>query len=170
MRSNAPAAKSCAARCSQSRLTGSDEIESFQDQLPEPRLAQDSQIAAVPAVYWRYSTNVASLAAGRTHAIGEYSDRLRAALGDRLVELRLFGSVARGDDRPDSDIDILVIIRGSAEERGRTEREAVDIAFDVNLQHDVYISPRVLTEDLLTDPVWGQTPFLKAVRREGVTL
>jgi hypothetical protein len=50
------------------------------------------------------------------------------------------------------------------------EREVVDIAFDVNLRYDLYVSPRVLTEGLMSDPVWGQTPFLKAVRRESVAL
>ena len=102
-------------------------------------------------------------------AIADFLKRLRPVLGDHLVDVRLFGSVARGDARPDSDIDILVVVQPD-DERARLERVAVDTAFDVNLQHDVYISPRVLTPGILADPVWGQTPFLRAVQRESVAL
>lgn len=105
----------------------------------------------------------------REAAIADFLKRLRAVLGGHLVDVRLFGSVARGDARPDSDIDILVVVQPD-DERARLERVAVDTAFDLNLQHDVYISPRVLTPGILADPIWGQTPFLKAVQRESVAL
>jgi predicted nucleotidyltransferase len=32
--------------------------------------------------------------------------------GDRLTQMVLYGSQARGDARPDSDIDILVVLKG----------------------------------------------------------
>ena len=105
----------------------------------------------------------------RDAAIVDFIGRLRRVLGGHLVDVRLFGSVARGDARPDSDIDILVVVQPD-DERTRLERIALDTAFDVNLQHDVYISPRVLTPSILADPVWGHTPFLKAVQRESVVL
>jgi len=41
-----------------------------------------------------------------------YAARLRAIFGDRLRELRLFGSYARGEADEDSDIDVLVLIDG----------------------------------------------------------
>ncbi len=66
------------------------------------------------------------------------------------------------DIGPESDIDILVVMRAQDSERARLQREIVEIAFDVNLGHDVYISPRVVTEALLADPVWGRTPFLES--------
>jgi predicted nucleotidyltransferase len=40
---------------------------------------------------------------------GEYAAVLRAAFGDRLVSVVLYGSVARGDARPGSDINVLVV-------------------------------------------------------------
>jgi hypothetical protein len=36
------------------------------------------------------------------------------------------------------------------------------IAFDVNLAHEVFISPIVADQATLDDPVWRVTPFLKA--------
>ncbi len=110
-----------------------------------------------------------SLDARRQAAIADFVTRIRADLGPHLVDLRLFGSVARRDADADSDIDILVVIRPD-EQRSRLERQAVDIAFDVNLKHDLYISPRVLGSEMLAHPVWGQAPFFKAVQRESVAL
>ena len=102
-------------------------------------------------------------------SLKEFAAQVRSALGLQLVDLRLFGSVARGDARPDSDIDVLVVVQPD-HERKRLARQVVDIAFDVNLAHDVYISPRVVTPEILNHPVWGQTPFLQAVAREGIPM
>lgn len=45
-------------------------------------------------------------------ALTEYSERLRARFGQRLVEVRLFGSFARGEANEDSDVDVLVLVQG----------------------------------------------------------
>jgi predicted nucleotidyltransferase len=48
----------------------------------------------------------------RTELIPELLVHYRAALGHRLVALASFGSRARGDARPDSDLDLLLISEG----------------------------------------------------------
>ena len=100
-------------------------------------------------------------------AIGEFVGRLRAVLGSNLIEVKLFGSKATGRDQPESDIDILVSV-----EKGGIEVEdgVLDIAFDTNIKHEVYISPRVIDRATLADPVWRITPFLKAIAEEGIPL
>lgn len=45
-------------------------------------------------------------------ALSEYVERLRALFGDRLADVRLFGSFARGEACEDSDIDVLVLVDG----------------------------------------------------------
>jgi len=45
-------------------------------------------------------------------ALADYAERLRARFGDRLVEVRLFGSFARGQAHEDSDVDVLVLVQG----------------------------------------------------------
>ena len=86
-----------------------------------------------------------------------------------IQEVRLFGSEARGEATLESDIDVLVVVQPDTE-RVRLEDRIIDIAFDVNLAFGVYISPRVLTTEMLNDPVRRETPFLKNVAREGITL
>ena len=100
-------------------------------------------------------------------AIEEFVGRLRALLGSNLVEAKLFGSKATGKDQPGSDIDVLVSVENGGVE---VEDEVLDIAFDTNLKHEVYISPRVIDRATLADPVWRITPFLKAIAEEGIPL
>jgi hypothetical protein len=40
----------------------------------------------------------------------------------------------------------------------------------VNLEYDVFISPFVVTPEILNHPVWRERPFIETVLREGVPL
>lgn len=55
-----------------------------------------------------------------------YISLLKELLGDRLRSVCLFGSVARGQDRSGSDIDILVVADGLPEDVGLRHRETND--------------------------------------------
>jgi predicted nucleotidyltransferase len=86
--------------------------------------------------------------------------------GERLVQMMLFGSQARGDAEPESDIDVLVVLQGpvdSGEEIARTgELTAV-----FSLEHDVVISRVFVSAEQFFDE---QSPLLLNVRREGIPL
>jgi predicted nucleotidyltransferase len=66
------------------------------------------------------------LGAREQAALHDFVQRVRGALGANLVELRLFGSRARGDAAADSDIDVLVVV---ARDRVNAEDRAIDIGF-----------------------------------------
>ena len=100
-------------------------------------------------------------------ALDEFAQRVRQALGPNLVALKLFGSKATGHAAPDSDLDVLVLVRDA---RTSIEDRVLDLAFDVNLAHEVYISPRVIAEATLHDPVWRQTALVQALLHEAVPL
>ena len=112
-------------------------------------------------------TRCANLNSKDADALEEFVEELRAALGNNVIEVRLFGSKATGKDQPDSDIDIFVAVDKNGVE---IEDRVLDIAFATNLKHDVYISPRVVDRATLADPVWRITPFLKAIAEEGIPL
>ena len=97
----------------------------------------------------------------------EFVRAVRMRLGTDIVGVKLFGSKARGDATPDSDLDVLIVV---GDRRLEAEDAVLDIAFDVNLAHDVYISPRVIERAVLEHPVWRITPFVQALEREGVPL
>ena len=100
-------------------------------------------------------------------ALRDFVDRVRAALGEHVIALNLFGSKATGRDIAGSDIDVLVLVDDATV---ALEDEVLAIAFDVNLAHDVYISPRVIGKATVEDPVWASTAFLRAAVQEGLPL
>lgn len=63
-------------------------------------------------------------------AIETFRGALRGRFGDRLADLRLFGPYARDEARPESDVDILVVVAGLArhERRGGTATLACGVA------------------------------------------
>ena len=80
----------------------------------------------------------------RKRALDRFATSARPILGPKLLELRLFGSEARGEAGPGSDLDVLVVVQPDTE-RVTLEDRVIDIAFDVNLEFGLYISPRVVT-------------------------
>jgi predicted nucleotidyltransferase len=105
----------------------------------------------------------------RKPALADFVKRLREALSDNVLDVRLYGSEARGEATAESDIDVLVVVQPDSE-RSRLQERIVDIAFDVNVQFDVFISPCVLSPEILNHPVWRETPFIETVLKEGLRL
>lgn len=62
----------------------------------------------------------------------EYAQRLSSSLGEDLLRVSLFGSRARGDARPRSDFDLMVVLR----EASRKNRDVVHrLATEIELEH-----------------------------------
>lgn len=101
------------------------------------------------------------------HAIArDVAADLRDLYGDRLRDVILFGSWARGDAHPESDIDLLVVldeVESSWEERKRME----DALWMRSLEHETVICTVPISED---DMRARRTPLLINIRREGQTV
>ncbi|TVP61866.1 MAG: nucleotidyltransferase domain-containing protein [Nodularia sp. (in: Bacteria)] len=86
--------------------------------------------------------------------------------GDRLHQLTLFGSQARGDAEPESDIDVLVVLKPPVNPGEEIKRTGKAIA-GLSLEYDVVISC------LFMDETHYQTrngSLLRNIRKEGVLL
>ncbi len=94
------------------------------------------------------------------------SVELSRLLGDRLVGIYLYGSQARGDAKPDSDIDVLVVVRGAFNYFGLIEETGQMVA-DLSLENDTVIALAFVSEE---DYQNRHTPFLMNVRREAISL
>jgi predicted nucleotidyltransferase len=76
----------------------------------------------------------------------------------------LFGSVARGEDKEDFDIDILIVTSNKKELRNYI----IDKSFDTNLETGEYISPTIVSiEDY---EKYKNFSFFTTVNKEGVVL
>jgi len=113
------------------------------------------------------TANLGGLSPTDRQAVEEFCQQVRHVLGHRLVAMKLFGSKARGEAGEESDIDIFIVVD---ERLPVIEDHIIDVAFNLNLKYGVYISPRVVAERILKDPVWKATLFLQQVERDGVAL
>lgn len=100
-------------------------------------------------------------------AIQDFCQQVKQKLGENVFAIKLFGSKLRGESTPESDIDIAVIVRELTPE---LEDKVLDIAFDVNFNRDVYISPIVVPFQVFEHPVWRITPFLQNLEKEALLL
>ena len=87
-------------------------------------------------------------------------------LGDQLEAMYLFGSRTRGESRPGSDIDVLVVVRGDFD-YGDLIRRTSFVVSALSLEHDVVISRAFVSKERFAR---AQSPFLLNVRREAVAM
>ena len=97
----------------------------------------------------------------------EFKNRLKEILESQLLELKLFGSKARGDDKPNSDIDVLVIV---TTDDWRIRDKVYDVATDILIQSDVCISPKVISKNKFNQMSKEGTSFVHNVSRDAITI
>lgn len=108
-----------------------------------------------------------SLSENEKTALFEFKNKLREKLGDNFVQLKLFGSRARGEARPESDIDILVITK---ELDRKIDDIIIDITCQVCLDYDIYLEMLDFSLEKYHRLQREQWPFILNVDREGVDL
>lgn len=98
-------------------------------------------------------------------ALKDFVEKATSAYGRRIKSIILFGSVARGTDRPDSDIDLLVVID---QEDFQLRRDLIGMTFDILLDTGQDISVKVISvEDFL---VHQKFSFIQEVLSEGIKI
>jgi predicted nucleotidyltransferase len=98
--------------------------------------------------------------------LAELRGRLQALYGPRLLRLMLYGSQARGDAEPGSDIDVLVVLAGSVRP-GEEIRRTGDTTAAISLENNVVISCAFISGERFERE---ESPLMINVRREGVLL
>jgi predicted nucleotidyltransferase len=98
----------------------------------------------------------------------EFAQRVTTALGDQVDTMVLYGSVARGEARRDSDIDILVV---SPDVRIiRNEVSEICEAFTYERNYSFFISVVHLGHEDLDWHIRVRSPFMHNVFEDGVIL
>ena len=99
-------------------------------------------------------------------ALQELKQALLRMYGDRFGALYLYGSYARGTAHPDSDIDVLIALKGEVKTYVELNRLSEAVA-KICLDHDVLIATYPVPEAWLSE---RRSPLLDNVRREGVSV
>jgi uncharacterized protein (UPF0332 family)/predicted nucleotidyltransferase len=100
-------------------------------------------------------------------AVEEFKDRLLAALPDQVRDIILFGSKARGDGYPESDIDLLVVLENPTEEQTDT---VGDIMFDILFNRGVELSAITFSREEAMQQRELGTPLIRNVAEEGIVI
>lgn len=83
---------------------------------------------------------------------------------DRLVQIILYGSQARGDAQPDSDIDVLIVLQEPVNFVAEIENTSHFVT-GLCLKHNVLLSCAFVSKERFLQENGG---FFRNVRREGV--
>ncbi len=85
------------------------------------------------------------------------------------IEAILFGSYARGDAEPGSDIDVLILVDAPRQDISARNWQIGDLAAELLLDYGIVVSPIVENRDYFNKNV-NVLPFYRNVDREGVRI
>ena len=95
------------------------------------------------------------------NAIEKFKKNALNILKDNLLDILIYGSVARNEAKQDSDVDIIVVVKKNA---FKTQMKLAALAFDILMETGEYLSVQTLkSKDLKRDTI-----FLHNVRRDSI--
>lgn len=99
--------------------------------------------------------------------VTELAGKIRQLLGNQLVLLEIFGSKIRGDFTPDSDIDILIVVKNK---NIGLKNKLYDILFEIDPYYEYKISLIIYSEFEYKQNVKLESPFIEYIQKEGIKL
>lgn len=85
-----------------------------------------------------------------------------------LHQMILFGSRARGDAEPDSDMDVLVILEGPID--ASTEKIVSESAWHAGFEHGIVVVPITVSRQAWEEGPERHSLLAIAVRNDGITV
>jgi len=108
-----------------------------------------------------------ALSKNEQRLLKEFKDLLLKSFPDEILEIRVFGSRARGQATPESDLDVLVV---TLHDDYHLSDRIIDLACDLLLKHHIYISPKVIGRHHYDQLEAMDSDFLYQVKQEGILL
>ena len=99
----------------------------------------------------------------------QYLSEIPKIYGTHLKSVILYGSYARGDYTPDSDVDIMILVDLSVEQMDSYSDALSELGFEYNVQHNIWMMPIVKNQQHFYH--WATSyPFYTNIQKEGVVL
>ena len=104
-------------------------------------------------------------------AVEEFARTVRAAYGDRLQGLYLFGSRARGDHTRESDADVAVVLADSGWDFWAEKMRLADIEYDIIVETGAEPQGWPVRKSEWLNPDSHRNPdLIRAMRRDAVEI
>ncbi len=84
-----------------------------------------------------------------------------------LLDYRVFGSTARGDNTRGSDIDVMIEVENYTPE---VESLIDDLVFQINIAHDCLISVIIFSSKELQEGPLRESPIYRSISEEGIRI
>ena len=94
----------------------------------------------------------------------KFREELVTIYGDKLKAVYLYGSYARGDYRPGSDVDVMILLSDYRNYWNELKRIS-QLASDISLEYDVTVSCIFVKQQQWEN---AQKPLIYNIRKEGV--
>lgn len=101
--------------------------------------------------------------------IEQYVEAVKKIYGSHIRQIILYGSYAREDFRPDSDVDIMILLDMSDMELKAYAQQLSYMTYDFNRDNDLDIKPIAKSERHFKKWIVNY-PFYSNVHKEGVVL
>ena len=84
-----------------------------------------------------------------------------------LLDLRIFGSKIKNENTPESDIDVMIVLRQYSP---KIESQIDNAVFEINLENDCFISTIIFSQKELKEGPLDESPIYKVIKKEGVPI
>ena len=101
--------------------------------------------------------------------VAELCSRIALLFPEDKIEAILFGSYARGDADPGSDIDVLLLVDASRQDISDRNWQVGNLAAELLLNHGIVVSPFVENREYFNRNL-QLFPFYRGIEREGVRI
>ena len=93
---------------------------------------------------------------------------LKSELKNRydLIDFKIYGSKARGSDNPESDIDVMIVLKAMTPP---LESEIDDLIFEINLENDCLITALYFSQEELEKGPLSESPIYRKILQEGIS-
>ncbi|HID63736.1 MAG TPA: nucleotidyltransferase domain-containing protein [Anaerolineae bacterium] len=100
-------------------------------------------------------------------ALVEFTRLIQEQLDGVLLSVHLFGSKARGEGTPESDIDVLIVVKDAS---WKIRKQILHLAADICLEYDLNLSPRVWSLSHFHEMQELQSPLYQNIQRDSIEL
>lgn len=100
-------------------------------------------------------------------SVQRFETAIKEMLFHNLILLEVFGSKARGDYKPESDMDVFVLVKDFTPE---IMEKIAAVTSDISIEQGVLISAVVLSEREYNNNRDANTLFVQELKRDGIVL